>query len=653
MQKSFTGNARRPRQVNLSGRNSNPFAAISSPGKPSLGSGASNTLAVAQQERLLRKQDRERLGASKLIQRIWRGHRVRSRTKGGWRQAWDQKEYQRCQASWTFDGCLAEKRLPEAVPYRSAPECLQQLSLLLQFHEVGNATDCLRLAWLGNAIRRTFETLSQISAQEEWTMKLARLSDRALRVLPSADQTLPGHEARSSLLHLLVLMFQMVPKEMASRASRHYRVLSGLATSYEGEDVASKELLVEGILAPLRPITSSTIEVYESFATDFLIVADLPDFLGISNWELLATGLNYKALASAMSSLIHSTAHNKLPTTSERRIWLLTYFIYFYRYVYGHSRSVMHADELTFIDIVSQVMGPIADGIAGRIDLSSESTGDPDDESPGKTLKPLPPFVREQLLSLITQQHVTELLSKIGDPRTSLLGSSNGQDSTLQSSVVLADYALTLLRAFPKKGDELRMWLCLGSATSLDNQSTSLPAIKFFWTALKSTGVFKLVSEDSRAVLKLILLQDQTDIGRKTSTDVFRDWRVIILFLELYTFVLKVTDDEEFLSGNMSSISNGSTSSWTKASALPLGDVKSLTTFLKNLAFTLYWNAKEISTIDAPAAQHASLNAFFDSSAPTATLNLSTEIRNDILGMSLPYFKGLVTGLLRTIHDRE
>lgn len=74
MFQTFSGSSRRPRQVNLSGQNLNPFAASS---WTPTASGTQQTLANAQQERQQRQQERERLNASKRIQRTWRGHKVR------------------------------------------------------------------------------------------------------------------------------------------------------------------------------------------------------------------------------------------------------------------------------------------------------------------------------------------------------------------------------------------------------------------------------------------------------------------------------------------------------------------------------------------------------------------------------------------------
>jgi len=87
MFQTFSGSSRRPRQVNLSGQNLNPFAASS--WTPNA-SGTQQTVAHAQQERLLRQQERERLNASKSIQKTWRGHKVRKKLADERRTAWDE-----------------------------------------------------------------------------------------------------------------------------------------------------------------------------------------------------------------------------------------------------------------------------------------------------------------------------------------------------------------------------------------------------------------------------------------------------------------------------------------------------------------------------------------------------------------------------------
>jgi ubiquitin-protein ligase E3 C len=96
MFQTFSGSSRRPRQVNLSGQNLNPFA--SSSWSPSA-SGTQKTVANAQQEREQRRQERERLNASKRIQRTWRGHRSRRELADSRRAEWDEIETKSGQSS--------------------------------------------------------------------------------------------------------------------------------------------------------------------------------------------------------------------------------------------------------------------------------------------------------------------------------------------------------------------------------------------------------------------------------------------------------------------------------------------------------------------------------------------------------------------------
>lgn len=108
MFQTFSGSSRRPRQVNLSGQNTNPFAASSF--SPSA-LGIQKTVANAQQERQLRQQERERLNASKRIQRTWRGHRVRRELANSRRKIWDDIETSARSSSGDDTALLEQLRL--------------------------------------------------------------------------------------------------------------------------------------------------------------------------------------------------------------------------------------------------------------------------------------------------------------------------------------------------------------------------------------------------------------------------------------------------------------------------------------------------------------------------------------------------------------
>ena len=125
MFQSFSGSSRRPRQVNLSGQDVNPFAASS---WAPTASGTQKTLAVAQHERQLRQLERERLIASKHIQRSWRGHKARKDVANGRRQVWDLLESQHAD----------RERLGE-------PVLAEELRLLVSFFDYKNLEDISRL----------------------------------------------------------------------------------------------------------------------------------------------------------------------------------------------------------------------------------------------------------------------------------------------------------------------------------------------------------------------------------------------------------------------------------------------------------------------------------------------------------------------------
>lgn len=84
---TFTGNSRRPRNVNLSGQAGNPFANTS--WSPAVVSNATKTVSDAQAEREKRHLERQKLKAAGKIQRTWRGHRARRNLANDRRAAFD------------------------------------------------------------------------------------------------------------------------------------------------------------------------------------------------------------------------------------------------------------------------------------------------------------------------------------------------------------------------------------------------------------------------------------------------------------------------------------------------------------------------------------------------------------------------------------
>jgi ubiquitin-protein ligase E3 C len=344
------------------------------------------------------------------------------------------------------------------------------------------------------------------------------------------------------------------------------------------------------------------------------------------------------------------------------RLWFLSYFIFFHRYALG-SQAGYRAPDSGFVQVVSDLLNSTAVHISRR--LESGDVTDIDDTS---ERAPLHPFVKEQLVSLVNQGSITGLLSELQSSHLSQHDLADSQSDASKEAKILATYALTLLRVFSRRGDDIRMWLYLGSAISGDQitgqPGSRIPAIKYFWQASRSSKIFQTISQDSTKVLSSLKpANDANDLRQPSISQKDRDeeWMIILLFLELYTFVLKVMDDEEFFSSGSSFTTSSNTRvTWTKESALPLADIKDMTIFLKNLAFTLYWNTADLNE-DETVHDIGGIRSYFSSATPTdpATSVRDLELKNKekglpgVTGIPLDYFKGLVTGLLRMIHERD
>jgi ubiquitin-protein ligase E3 C len=316
---------------------------------------------------------------------------------------------------------------------------------------------------------------------------------------------------------------------------------------------------------------------------------------------------------------------------------------------------VEEAPEPEFVKVVSNLLNSLASFLSRRLEPEDPLDNDEVQQPP------LHPFIEEQISSLVNQSSITGLLYKVR-PSEAQGDLTEAGSFVSEDAKALASYALTLLRVFPRRGDDIRMWLYLGSTTSLSPSTSQpgarMPAIKYFWKLSSATDLFANISRDSNGVLPL-LRSSSGDATSSIQRD--QDWTIILLFLELYTFLLKVMDDEEFFSNDSVLTGVNTTSSWTRESALSLKDVKFLTLFLKNLGFTLYWNAADLNETQELESTGSIMKYFSPSSNQNEPLPSVRELeqRNKekglpgVTGIPLDYFRGLVTGLLRMIHERE
>jgi len=331
--------------------------------------------------------------------------------------------------------------------------------------------------------------------------------------------------------------------------------------------------------------------------------------------------LRFSIDPAALTNVLGRSQDFKSGVDTRSRLWLLGNTIYLAREL-AHDASTR---------LVAHLLGSLADDVdfeSTPVDLDN-ITFDRDVLLTGTGVLPFNKFLQQQVSSLIDQRTVRNLLVRTD------IGNENRSGSTQ----LLASYALTLLRCFPRKADDIRMWLYLGPTNA---SSSDLPASLYFWKFAKATSVFSTIRQSSRDVLDLVR-------APQVASQVRDEWTVILIFLELYTFLLKIMDDEEFRG------------SGDRHTAIPLPDVATLVTFLKNLGFTLYFNSADLNGTDSSATKstNASLSSRFSgingsSTAPTGS-GSSTRPRAvaGLAGITVDYLKGLTTSLLRAIYERD
>ncbi|KAI7189839.1 hypothetical protein KC363_g4737 [Hortaea werneckii] len=595
MYQSFTGSSRRPRQVNLSGRPTNPFASSTSPA-----GGPQSAIASAQQDRERRQRERERLHASNRIQKVWRGHSARRKTFRIWRQVWDQIEE---------EGSSTGKRDGGTGAYGSEEDALKQGRRLMLFYDPKE--DARRLCWYGMRVMATASPQTPC-AEGPWPKAYLNLSRACMAALgASTSKGDSNSDVNQTVLNISAYSIRRVQHLPREDAIKYYATLTSLETQ------AANESLQNALVAPLQ----SSAEAYSGLA----ILLSRP--LAPQMLELLHSAVDNSLLCKALAELPPSQT-----TRARSRLWLLGNLVA----LAGGKGSTTR--DTAYISAVSTLLGTLADDVEFEgqpVDMENLEF-DSQVLSKVATGLPLNIWLNSTLRSLIDQNSIRNLLA-------------TGEQSSAANAQLLASYALTLLRSFPRRADDIRMWLYLGPTSQT---SGSTPATQYFWNATKfNNTVFSTVHADSRKVLPLLKTSAPAASQRRD------DWTVIMVFLELYTFLLKIMDDEEFMGKSDN----------RRSSAISTPEVAELVTFLKNLGFTLYFNASDLQdsspTLSERDAGASSLGRHFGKpssfAAPEPEAIAESEATKTPLtlaglpGLTIDYLKGLVTGLLRAIYERD
>ncbi|KAI5362213.1 Putative ubiquitin-protein ligase E3B/C [Septoria linicola] len=465
-------------------------------------------------------------------------------------------------------------------PYATEDESLQQLRRLMLFYaprsEVG---DVNRLAWYGTRQITTSEHVS--CTHTSWPTAYAKLIRACLSALRS-KRTSEGDSART-IVGILAFAARQSQFDLQS-ATEYYEALTSV-------DSLPAEPLQAALLAPLQS---------KAAYAGLVVLLEHPQ--STEMLSLLSTAVNVDVLSDAVA-----VAANARETTTRARLWLLGNVIYLAK----HSKS------MSFTSAVARLLGSLADDIdfeSHPVELDNRAF----DELLATTgAVRLNTFLHAQVAVLLDQNAIRNLLV--------------GKRSVASDAQALAGYALTLLRCFPRQGDNIRMWLHLGP-THVDSMSPT----RYLWEAAKQRQIFEQIRSNSRGVVS-VLKNKAPSAGERD------DWTIVLVFLEMFSFDLKIMDDEEFMGNSPVSKRN---------SAVPSADVALLVTFCKNLGFALYYDAAELNESKSAPLPQLFPSRFRSAETPVQEESKPTTVAG-LPGLTFDYLRGLVTALLRAIYERD
>ncbi|KAI0403292.1 hypothetical protein F4802DRAFT_315072 [Xylaria palmicola] len=616
---TFSGSSRRPRNVDLSGqRNTNPWAASS---RTPTQSGASKAVAQAQAERERRQREREELAAAKRLQKVWRGHRDRR-----WLQDLRRHEYD----------ALYENPLS---PQRARQRIKQAFPLLLAVLEPSRPDDQQRLDFfisdlLGLSSRPSLSIDFSIFDSATWD----RLACLLVRALEKRDEN-----SSETLLITTATIIRQRPASVKPVLKPYYHALARFAAwkSFINSSQQEYQTLLEAMTAPLAPNSDSgtpSLEAHQSLAYTFLTSSGLSPIQ--HDPESIARLLDLAALSQSIV-LSFSTPEIISHASKDDLLWLLAHFI-------ALNRAVPASRGASYLEALYLQMSFLATEIRSRSnpqENNDEYTSDSDEDTEIRDFTPLPEYVIGQLEYLVNEEGIADLFSRFTSTTETAIHIS-------EDTGLLAGYTLVLLQCFPTHADDIKMRLFQGDIqTVIGGDNLSLPSVKFFWRAASKTGIFSTIvqhaksKERSISILPLLKQDPVHDL----------EWRTLLLFLELYNFLLRVTDDEDFLPRETDTLTTpqSQTTQRIRASSLSVGELENLVNFLKHLAFSLYYNLPGVMQ-SRPASSR--LDAMMGVSAArtnSANANETPSAIAGIVGMDVLGLRDVASSAMRALYERD
>ncbi|TVY61560.1 putative E3 ubiquitin protein ligase [Fusarium oxysporum f. sp. cubense] len=610
---TFTGNSRRPRNVNLSGTTGNPFTNTS--WSPSAVSNTTKTVSNAQAEREKRQADRAKLKAAGKIQRIWRGYKTRAELKESQRNAFD----------------ALYKSGPRQNPCERLPKAF---GLLLSFFSLRRDDDIQRaICYAHDTESVDLEAIAPSNVHPSRVGRLVQLLLQALdRSLSIGDLSGDTH----LLFKLVLRIITKYPELVIPAIDSYYTVVAKLC-QFQKLSGQWQDVMLQAISRPLEAAShEGTSQVYRAYAFSFLAKNNLYFFE--ENISTLSNAVRLSDLSKAIVTGLSSPSSEK--HFQDAQLWQLAHFIDLSRFNANNSSGS------GVLETLYTQLSSLSSTISVR--LLAKST-DGDENSSEEPLVPsLDPYITARLMSLVDSNGISQTLHEFS---TNLAGSSSQE---YQSTSFLAGYILTLLRCFPANSDDIRMRLFL---EEIPTTSGDVPTIKFLWHIMSETAVFEKLRTESEAPLNVLRRYLGVTSETSNSLEEEQDWRIALLFLELYIFILRLSDDEDFFSGIDPRIMEQNQSiSRIRSCSLSLEDVKMLTSFLKNTAFTLHYRAQDLSkSADGlEAASRYRIDTYFGSGQSSAMISEEpSSPTKSPTRLDIDSLRNIVTTAMKMLYERD
>lgn len=317
------------------------------------------------------------------------------------------------------------------------------------------------------------------------------------------------------------------------------------------------------------------------------------------------------------------------------------------RYITLAQCSPKQSDTVVHLRVLQMQLATLAPDIAHRAAVYQSSAAFSENTERGPMSDPLESALLKQLIGLVSHESMSTLLGQLS------ISLEDDSAQGLESASLFTGYISTLLLCFPAQADDIRMRLFL---TAVPSTRGSIPLIRLLWQKVRSSSLVRRIvteSEPPVSLLRDFILSNSTRSQHKLER---QEWQVLLLFLEQYVFVLRLSDDEDFFSAiKPQLVDEPGTPSRIRSSSLSLADLKILTVFLKNTAFALHYKSREILNQHHSSSWGGSFG--IDEGKRKANSSDSSTSLEPTQGQpiktDLETFRGIITSVMKMLYERD